>query len=157
MSRIAIFPGSFDPFTRGHAAMVDQALCLFDKVVVAVGVNSAKRGFLATQKRLELIEDLYAGDDRVEVKAYEGLTVDFAHQQGAVAMIRGVRSTIDFEYERSLAAVNARLDEGIVTVVLYAPAHLADVASNAVRELYSYGKCVDDFLPEGIKFEKYIK
>ncbi len=157
MSKIAIFPGSFDPFTRGHVAVVDQALRLFDKVVVAVGVNISKRGLLTVDKRLELIEDLYAGDDRVVVKAYEGLTVDFAREVGAVAMIRGVRSTIDFEYERSLAAINARLDEEIVTVVLYAPAHLADVASNVVRELYSFGKCVDDFLPEGIKFEKYIK
>ncbi len=158
MDRIAIFPGSFDPFTRGHAAVVDQALLLFDRIVVAVGFNSAKGGgFLSLDNRLALIEELYSDNDRVDVASYESLTVDFARSVGAVAMIRGVRSTIDFEYERSLAAINSRLDSGIVTVVLYSPAELADVSSNVVRELYTYGHSVEQFLPEGVNFEKYIK
>ncbi|MFI3264516.1 MAG: pantetheine-phosphate adenylyltransferase [Rikenellaceae bacterium] len=157
MDRVAIFPGSFDPFTIGHAAVVEQALRLFDRVIVAVGVNSAKGSFMSVESRLALVGDLYAEQDRVEVTSYQGLTVDFARSVGAVAIVRGVRSTIDFEYERSLAAINSRLDKEIITVVLYSPAELADISSNVVRELYSYGHDVDDLLPRGIKIEKYIK
>ncbi|MFI3317259.1 MAG: pantetheine-phosphate adenylyltransferase [Rikenellaceae bacterium] len=157
MERIAIFPGSFDPFTRGHEAIVGQALLLFDRVVVAVGFNSSKSGFMSIEDRVALIEDLYRGQSRVEVTSYEGLTIDLARSKGAVAMIRGVRSTVDFEYERALAAVNSRLDGDIITVVLYSPAELADVSSNVVRELYSYGRSVAEFLPKGVKFENYIK
>ncbi len=156
MDRVAIFPGSFDPFTRGHAAMVEQALLLFDRVVVAVGFNSEKQGFMPVEARLALLGDLYAAEPRVEVASYQGLTVDFAAQCGAVAIIRGVRSTIDFEYERSLAAVNARLSAKIATVVLFAPAELADVSSNVVRELYSFSRSLDEFMPEGIQLENYI-
>ncbi len=156
MDRVAIFPGSFDPFTIGHAAVVEQALRLFDRVVVAVGFNSAKGSFISVENRLALIGDLYAEQDRVEVTSYQGLTVDFARSVGAVAIVRGVRSTIDFEYERSLASINSRLDEDIVTVVLYSPAELADISSNVVRELYSYGHDVNDLLPQGVKIEKYI-
>ncbi len=155
MERVAIFPGSFDPFTRGHAAVVEQALSLFDRVVVAVGYNSEKRGFIAIESRMALLEELYAGHERVEVASYEGLTIDFARSRGAVAMIRGMRNTIDFEYERSLAAVNSRIGGDIATVVLFAPAELADISSNIVRELYSYGHSVNEFLPDGIEIEKY--
>ncbi len=157
MNRTVIFPGSFDPFTRGHAAIVEQALMLFDSVVVAVGYNSAKSSFMSVENRLALIGDLYCNEPRVEVAAYEGLTVDFARERGAVAVLRGVRSTVDFEYERGLAAINSRLSSEIVTVVLYSPAELADVSSNVVRELYSYGHSVDEFLPEGVKFDNYLK
>ncbi len=156
MERIAIFPGSFDPFTRGHAAMVEQALCLFDRVVVAVGHNSEKRGMLSLDGRCALIEDLYADRERVEVDSYSGLTVDYARSRGAVAMIRGVRSTIDFEYERSLATVNARLSEEIVTLLLPAPALMGDISSSVVRELYSYGHSIEEFMPQGVDIEKYI-
>ncbi|MFI3333395.1 MAG: pantetheine-phosphate adenylyltransferase [Rikenellaceae bacterium] len=156
MERIAIFPGSFDPFTRGHAAMVEQALSLFDRVVVAVGRNSEKRGMLSLDARCALIEDLYADNERVEVDSYSGLTVDYAHSRGAVAMIRGVRSTIDLEYERSLAAVNARLSEEIVTLLLPAPALMGDISSSVVRELYSYGHSIEEFMPQGVDIEKYI-
>ncbi|MFI3285648.1 MAG: pantetheine-phosphate adenylyltransferase [Rikenellaceae bacterium] len=156
MKRIAIFPGSFDPFTRGHAAVVEQALLLFDVVIVAVGHNSEKRGFLTHKQRCALISDLYANEQRVEVESYQGLTIDFARSKGATAMIRGVRSVIDFEYERSLSSVNSRLCEDVVTLLLFAPAHLADISSNVVRELYSYNHPIDAFMPEGINIENYI-
>ncbi len=155
MERVAIFPGSFDPFTRGHAAVVEQALGLFDRVVVAVGYNSEKQGFLPIESRLEFLRDIYATQARVEIASYEGLTIDFARSRGAVAMIRGVRNTIDFEYERSLAAINSRIGGDIATVVLFAPAHLADISSNVVRELYSYGHEVSEFLPHGVDIDKF--
>ncbi len=157
MERVAIFPGSFDPFTRGHAAVVEQALLLFDRVVVAIGYNSDKRGFMPLEARVALLEDLYGSQERVEVASYDGLTIDFARSRGAVAMIRGMRNMVDFEYERSLAAVNSRIGADVATVVLFAPADLADISSNIVRELYSYGHCVNEFLPDGVEIEKYIK
>lgn len=95
MERTAIFPGSFDPFTRGHEALVAEALNLFDRVVIGIGNNSAKSGLLTVENRHRLIEDLYAGNDRVEARIYSGLTGDFATAEGACAIIRGVRNTTD--------------------------------------------------------------
>ncbi len=157
MSRLAIFPGSFDPFTRGHAHLVEQALSIFDSVVIAIGENQQKRGLLSVEERKRLIEDTYALESRISVEIYEGLTADYAISKGAVAMIRGVRSISDFEYERGLSAVNKRICPDVVTVMLYATADIADVSSSVVRELYSYGREVDEFMPEGIKISNYIK
>lgn len=106
MERTAIFPGSFDPFTRGHAALVDEALNLFDRVVIGIGNNTAKTGLLTAANRKRLIDDLYAGNPRVEAHIYTGLTGEFAEKAGACAIIRGVRNTTDFEYERTMEATN---------------------------------------------------
>ena len=100
MERSAIFPGSFDPFTRGHDALVDEALNLFDRVVIGIGNNTSKQGLLTVANRKRLIDDLYAGNTRVEARIYTGLTGEFAEEMGACAIIRGVRNTTDFEYER---------------------------------------------------------
>ena len=102
--KTAIFPGSFDPFTRGHEAIVEKALHLFDKVIIGIGSNVAKQGLLSVENRKRLIDDYYAGDARVEAMIYGGMTGDFAQQVGAAAVIRGVRNTTDFEYERTMAA-----------------------------------------------------
>ena len=107
--KTAIFPGSFDPFTRGHEAIVEKALHLFDKVIIGIGSNVAKQGLLSVENRKRLIDDYYAGDARVEAMIYGGMTGDFAQQVGAAAVIRGVRNTTDFEYERTMAATNRRL------------------------------------------------
>lgn len=106
MERSAIFPGSFDPFTRGHAALVDEALNLFDRVVIGIGNNTSKQGLLTVANRKRLIDDLYAGNTRVEARIYTGLTGEFAEEMGACAIIRGVRNTTDFEYERTMEATN---------------------------------------------------
>ena len=102
MARVAIFPGSFDPFTRGHQCVVDEALKLFDRVVIAIGHNTAKRGMLSPQVRKQLIEEVYAGDERVEVTTYTTLTGDEARRVGASAIVRSVRSATDFDYERTI-------------------------------------------------------
>ena len=109
MERIAIFPGSFDPFTRGHAALVDEALNLFDRVIIGIGNNFAKKGLLTVENRKRLIDDIYAGNPRVEARIYSGLTGEFAEQVAACAIIRGVRNTTDFEYERTMEATNHRI------------------------------------------------
>lgn len=155
--KIALFPGSFDPFTRGHEAIVRQALTLFDKVVVAIGENVGKNSLLSTEERIKLIEQLYADNKRVEAIAYSTLTGDAARAVGASAIIRGVRNTIDFEYERTLAQTNKRLFPEIETILLLTPADLADVSSSAVRELMAFGHDVSDMLPEGIDLQSCKK
>jgi pantetheine-phosphate adenylyltransferase len=144
--KIALFPGSFDPFTRGHQAIVERALPLFDKLVIAIGINRAKKGWMPIEERLERLRALYAGDPRVEVVAYETLTMDLAVQYGAKYILRGVRSITDFEYERTIADVNRRIS-GLETVILIADADTAHISSSLVRELASFGRDVSDLLP----------
>ena len=119
MKKIAIFPGSFDPFTLGHEALVTKALTIFDKVVIGIGNNSAKNGLLSVEDRKRLIDDVYIDNSRVEACIYNGLTGDFAIELGACAMIRGVRNTTDFEYERTLEATNHRLYPDITSIMLF--------------------------------------
>ena len=152
----AIFPGSFDPFTRGHAAIVEQALTIFDRVIVGIGDNIAKRGLLTTDARRRLVEDLYASEPRVDVKVYTGLTGEMARAEGASAIIRGVRNTTDFEYERTMEAANRRLFPGLVTVMLFTPPEVADISSSTVREIIRFGRSADEFMPEGIDLKKYL-
>ncbi len=156
MKRIALFPGSFDPFTRGHEQLVESALQLFDEVVIAVGDNLSKRGLLSVEARCRMISDLYAANDRVKVASYTSLTGDFARECGAVAMIRGVRNTTDFNFERSIEATNRRLFPEIVTVLLATPAEYAHISSSVVRELLSFGRDVSDFVPAGIDIKRYL-
>ena len=154
--KTAIFPGSFDPFTRGHEALVEQALSLFDKVVIAIGENVNKRSLLSLETRKRLIEDLYADNERVECITYSTLTGDAARAAGATVLIRGVRNAIDFEYERTLAQTNSRLYPEITTVMLFTPPELNDVSSSTVRELLSFNREVDWLLPQNINIEDYL-
>ena len=156
MERTAIFPGSFDPFTRGHAALVDEALNLFDRVVIGIGNNTSKQGLLTVENRKRLIDDIYRGDERVEACIYTGLTGEFAEAAGACAIIRGVRNTTDFEYERTMAQINRRIFPEITTVVLFTPPDLTDIASSTVRELLAFGRDVSDMVPEGIDINDYL-
>lgn len=144
-SRMAVFPGSFNPFTRGHADIVERGLRLFDRIVVAVGCNIAK-GTADAEASADAIRRIYAGDPRVEVTVYTGLTYKLAQQLGAVAILRAVRSVKDFEYERDLAAVNMQLS-GIDSVILYSRPELASLSSSMVRELAAYGQDITPFLP----------
>lgn len=141
------FSGSFNPFTRGHASIVSRALTIFDKVVIGIGINAAKAD---SRQRAEdaraRIMDIYRSDSRVEVATYSCLTVDAAAQHGAKALLRGVRSVADYEYERSMADLNRRLS-GMETLLLFAEPELEYISSSAVRELQSYGRDVSDMLP----------
>lgn len=144
--RIALFPGSFRPFTAGHADIVARGLELFDKVIIAIGVNPAKPAADA-EATVEAIRALYAAEPRVEVEAYSCLTADFARSCGAAFLLRGVRSVKDFEYERDMADINRRIS-GIESVILFSRPELAAVSSSVVRELESYGHDVTQFLAE---------
>lgn len=145
----ALFPGSFDPFTIGHANIVERGLDMFDEVVIGIGVNESKRAVLETEQRLQTIRTLYKNNARVRVEAYTDLTIDLARRVGAKHILRGLRSVRDFEYERDIAAMNKRL-AGIDTVLLFTEPEYQSVSSSVVRELIRYGKDVSDFLPEGV-------
>ena len=145
-TRVAIFPGTFDPFTIGHDALVHRALNFVDELYIAIGINTEKRTMLTLDERIARIKTLYEDDPRVHVVSYEGLTTDFAQSIGAQLIIRGVRNTIDFEYERNLADVNRKIS-GIETVILFTLPEHSYVSSSMVRELQHNNYDVADFIP----------
>ena len=145
--RRAIFPGTFDPFTIGHDALVARALNIVDELYIAIGINTAKKTMLTLEERMERIATLYRDEPRIQVVCYEGLTTDFAQSLGAQFIIRGVRSTIDFEYERGIADVN-RMLTGIDTLLLISEPQHAAISSSMVRELTHFGKDITPYLPQ---------
>lgn len=157
MERVAIFPGSFDPFTRGHEAIVAEALRMFDKVIVAIGHNSAKRGLLTPEARKRLIEQIYNGDARVEVTTYSTLTGDEARRVGATTIIRSVRNATDFDYERTMDHANREIFPELRTIIVIAPAEVEHISSSLVRELRAFGHDTSTLLPQGITLEDFIE
>lgn len=144
-----IFPGSFDPFTKGHESVVRRALEFSDEIVIAVGHNGHKRsGMFPVEERVRMIAEFYRSEPRVKVLSYTNLTTDIARQLNCTHILRGVRTVIDFEYERSLADVNRHLS-GIETILLFNEPAMAHITSTTVRELLRFGKDVSDFMPEG--------
>ena len=146
MEKLVLFPGSFDPFTLGHADIGSRALEMFDGIVIAVGYNEQKTGWMPVEERVAAIRKLYADEPRITVERYTGLTVDFAREQGIGIIIRGVRTVADFEFEMQLADVNRQLT-GIETILLPASPQLASLSSSIVRELAHFGHDVSAFLP----------
>lgn len=144
--RRAIFPGSFDPFTIGHYDIVLRGLAIFDEIVIGIGRNHSKTCTFTLQQRLQTIEQVFASEPRVRVLIYDGLTIDLAAQEQASAILRGVRSVQDFEYERSIAEANRQLS-GVETVLLYTRPEYAHISSSLARELYSYKKDITPLLP----------
>ena len=145
--RIALFPGTFDPFTLGHQSLVKRVLTCADAVVIAIGINEKKQTYYTLEQRVKAIRNLYADEPRVKVITYSGLTVDVAQQEGACFILRGVRSVIDFEYEKAIADVN-RQWTGIETLLLFTEPAYAHISSSVVRELLHFGKDVSAFLPK---------
>lgn len=157
MKKIALFPGSFDPFTLGHASLVEQTLRLFDEVVIAVGENISKAHLLDVESRCRLISDIYAEEPRVSVSSYGTLTGEFAMEVGACAIVRGIRNTTDFNFERSIEATNRRLFPAVTTVLLVTPDEYAHISSSIVRELVSFGHDVGEFMPRGVNLSDYLR
>lgn len=143
--RTALFPGTFNPFTAGHADIARRGLAIFDEVIIGVGVNASKPK-ADTEALLEPIRRLFAGQQRIRVEAYSGLTVDAARRFGATALLRGVRSAKDYDYERDMADINHQLS-GIESVILFSKPELGAISSSVVRELSAYGVDVTPFLP----------
>lgn len=149
-SRIAIFPGTFDPFTVGHESLVSRGLDIMDEIVIAIGINDAKKSFFSLENRLKMLADFYSKESRVRVESYDTLTVDFAKKVGASFILRGIRSVVDFEYEKAIADVN-RAISGIETLVLFAEPKNASVNSSHVRDLLRYNYDVSMFVPKEMK------
>jgi pantetheine-phosphate adenylyltransferase len=145
--KTAIFPGSFNPFTKGHYDIVSRALTIFDKVVIGIGYNPDKPKPDDLQQRIEQIAAIYKDDIHVEVEAYDDLTIDFAKRHDATAIVKGVRSIQDFEYERTQAEYNRMMSDGIETVILFADPKYSSLSSSIVRTLKKFGKDVTDLLP----------
>ena len=145
--RIALFPGTFDPFTLGHQSLVKRVLTCADAVVIAIGINEKKQTYYTLEQRVSAIRALYAEEPRVKVITYSGLTVDVAQQERASFILRGVRPVIDFEYEKAIADVNRQLT-GIETLLLFTEPAYAHISSSVVRELLHFGKDVSAFLPK---------
>lgn len=143
----AIFTGSFDPFTIGHYDIVSRALPLFSRIVIGVGVNERKQYMQSAEQRCATIASIYADEPKIEVKSYSDLTVDFARREGAIYIIKGVRSVKDFEYEREQADINRQLS-GIDTILLYSDPRYSSISSSMVRELIHFGQDVSRYLPQ---------
>lgn len=147
--KTAIFPGTFDPFTLGHASVVRRGLHLFDRIIVAVGVNTTKQTMFSLEERLEHIRACFPNEPKIVVCSYEGMTVDFARKENADFILRGVRSLGDFEYEKLLSDVNQKISE-IDTVFLFTEPEYSSIQSNVVRELLKYNQDITDFVPSAI-------
>ena len=151
MNKKVIFPGSFDPFTIGHANLVERAVRLFDEIIIAVGYNEQKTGWLPVEERVRALRGYYSAMPQVRVESYTGLTVDFAQSQGARFILRGVRSVKDYEYELGIADINARLAD-VETVVLLADPTISGISSSVVRELHRFGRDITPWLPQGLDY-----
>ena len=148
--RIAVFPGTFDPFTLGHMSIVSRGLELLDEVVIAIGINDSKRTYFTVEQRLEMLRDLFRDNPRIRVVSYDSLTIDLAKQWNARFILRGIRSVNDFEYEKTIADVNRKLS-GVETIILVTEPELTHISSTIVRELLRFGHSVDEFVPKGLK------
>ncbi len=148
--RRAVFPGSFDPFTVGHESIVLRGLSIFDEIVVAVGTNSAKQSYFSIEKRVEFIKAIFYDRPQVSVATYEGLTVDFAREANCTHIIRGLRTSADFEFERAIAQVNTKMT-GIDTVFLLTTPEHTPINSTIVRDILRHGGDASMFIPERIR------
>lgn len=155
MKKIAIFPGSFDPFTIGHEEIVRRGLSLFDKVIIGIGHNSSKNGMLSIDKRKKLIDKVFKDNPAVEVDIYSGLTIRYCQSKGAKYILRGLRTAADFEYERAIAQMNKNLDHKVESVfLLTAPEH-TPVNSTIVRDIYVNEGDITEFLPSNISMDDF--
>ena len=147
MSKIAIFPGSFSPFTIGHKSVVDKMLPLFDKIIIGVGKNSSKKEFYDIKKRINWINSVYKENNKVETKEYVGLTVDFCIQENAKYIIRGIRDANDFTYEKKIANMNRSLNSNVETIFVLTPSNYSHISSTLIRDIIKNEGDVIRFLP----------
>lgn len=153
MKRIAVFPGSFDPITKGHEDIVKRSVPLFDQVVVAIGINSSKNYFFSLEKRMEFIRKTFENEPRIQVESYSGLTIEFCKSIGAQFILRGLRTSADFEFERGIAQMNKAMAAGIETVFMLTAPGLSAINSTIVRDILRYGGDAAQFVPDCIELK----
>ena len=156
MSKTAVFPGSFDPFTVCHEAVVRRALPLFDRIIIAIGENSEKKGLFTLENRKRMISDIFRGEARIEVTSFSGLTVGFCRQMDAGYILRGLRTAADFEYERALGHMNRMMAPEIETLFLLTGAEHTPVNSTIVRDIIVKGGDASMFVPRSINIADYL-
>ena len=153
MTKTAVFPGSFDPFTIGHEDVVIRSLPLFDKIIIAFGFNSSKSGFFDLEKRMNWVRQLFAEEPRIIIDSYQGLTIDFCKLVNANFILRGLRTAADFEYERAIGQINKTMQPEVETFFLLTSPQYTAVSSSIVREIFRYGGDVSKFIPANMSLE----
>ncbi|MBA2848114.1 pantetheine-phosphate adenylyltransferase [Thermosulfuriphilus ammonigenes] len=149
--RIAIYPGTFDPITNGHLDVIQRGVRLFDRLIVAIGLNPAKKPLFSLEERLDMIRETVAGMERVEVDYFQGLLVEYAQKRGACAVIRGLRAVSDFEYEFQIALMNRKLCPNLETVFLMPGAKWIFISSSIIKEVARFGGCLEGLVPESVE------
>lgn len=146
--KIAVLPGSFDPITNGHIDIVNRAIPLFDKVVIAVGINSQKKYLFSLEQRIEWLNDVFKDNDKVEVGSFEGLTVNYCKEIGARYLLRGLRNASDFDYEKTISQLNHIIGDDLETIFLISQPEFSHISSTIVREIIKGKGQVDSFVPQ---------
>jgi len=152
MQRIAVFPGSFDPITRGHESIIRRALPFFDRIIVAIGENGEKKPFFPLDTRLTWLNLIFRNDPAIKISTYHGLTVDFCLRENANFILRGLRTSADFEFERGIGQMNRKMYPGIETIFFLCDPEYAALSSSIVRDIIRHGGDARQFVPEGVVF-----
>ncbi len=150
MNKIALFPGSFDPITLGHVSVIRRALPLFDKIIIAIGVNSDKKHMFPLEKRKAWIEAAFINNPAIDVQTYDGLTVDFCKKTGANFILRGLRTSADFEFERSIGQINRKLFPEIETVFILTEPEFTPISSSIIRDVIRHGGDISGMVPKEV-------
>ncbi|MFC2120506.1 pantetheine-phosphate adenylyltransferase [Bacteroidota bacterium] len=153
MEKIAVFPGSFDPFTKGHKSIVTRAMPIFDKIIIAIGHNTNKQGFFPLEKRLYWINEVFKNSDKIEVEKFEGLTVNFCKEKNAGYLLRGLRTAADFEYERGIAQINKAMEHNIETLFLLTAPELTSITSTIIQDILRNGGDASQFVPDEVSLK----
>ena len=149
--KIAVFPGSFDPITLGHESIIRRSLPLFDKIIIAIGINTSKKYLFPLEKRKEWLQKVFAGEGKVSVDSYQGLTIDYCRQKNAKYVLRGLRSSADYEFERSIAQMNYAMASDIETIFIQSTPELSAINSTIVRDIIIHGGDAQKFVPRGMR------
>lgn len=148
--RKAVFPGSFDPITKGHLDIIKRASEIFDEVIVAVLINPDKKGLFHIEERVELIEKITRNMENVRVESFHGLLVEYMKEKDAKVIIKGLRAVADFEYELQMALMNKKLDSTIETMFMMTSAQYSYISSSSIKQILKFGGCIDDLVPDEI-------
>lgn len=157
MKKTAVFPGSFDPVTKGHESIIKRALPLFDEIIIAIGVNSQKSYLFPLEQRKKWLKQIFANEPKIRVETYEGLTVNFCRKINAGFILRGLRTSADFEFERSIAQMNKAMADNIETIFIVGNPELSAINSTIVRDIIRNGGDASQFLPEGFNYNEVNK
>ncbi len=156
MEKVAVFPGSFDPFTVGHENIVLRGLSIFDKIIVAIGIHSTKQPLLKIEARVEMVTRIFKDNERVSADFFEGLTVDYCKKVHATHMLRGIRTAADFEYERAIAQINKLMLPSVESIFLLTTPEHTPVNSTIIRDIIRNGGDASQFLPKGVDINEFL-